>query len=266
MYELSDDQPFLPESQPPAKVKSYQQQAYDRLRDKNASAREAKGQDPLSPFERREREQTLLAQHSTKSQEHYTPTHLIEPARELMGSIDLDPASNWLAQDVVKATAFYGWHLKDKAEPVLLDGLGAAWSGNVFLNPPGGDTSKVRPEVKGYSRSYPLVWWGKLMSEYEAGNVKQAIFIAFQLNLWANSQSLPCPSMLDFPYCITKKRVRFHYPEDTHEGLPTVDTQMVESKAPPGFSAIVYLPPKDRPQMEMTFGEMFSDVGEVMIP
>ena len=62
--------------------------------------------------------------------EFYTPPHIIEVARACMGGIDLDPASCAMANETVRATAFYG--VKD-------DGLKRPWFGRVWLNPPYGN-------------------------------------------------------------------------------------------------------------------------------
>ena len=61
------------------------------------------------------------------SDEWMTPPEIVEPARVVLGRIDLDPASSVLAQKVVKAEAFY---TKET------DGLCRVWHGNVFINPP----------------------------------------------------------------------------------------------------------------------------------
>jgi ParB family chromosome partitioning protein len=59
--------------------------------------------------------------------EWYTPSEYIEAAREVMGGIDLDPASCELANKVVMATNYYS---------VSDEGLSQEWTGNVWLNPP----------------------------------------------------------------------------------------------------------------------------------
>lgn len=64
---------------------------------------------------------------NSKDDEWYTPKEYIEAARSVMGSIDLDPASNDFANKTVKAKQFF---TEDD------NGLERDWFGNVWLNPP----------------------------------------------------------------------------------------------------------------------------------
>ena len=59
--------------------------------------------------------------------EWYTPEQYIESARRVMGNIDLDPASNEIANKRVGATTIF---TKDD------DGLSKDWFGNIWMNPP----------------------------------------------------------------------------------------------------------------------------------
>ena len=92
----------------------------------------------------------------TGENEWYTPAEYVEAAREVMGSIDLDPASCVEANEVVKAEAFY---TKDE------DGLAREWSGNVWLNPP-------------YSRDLMPAFVEKLKDAYQSGAVTSAVVLS----------------------------------------------------------------------------------------
>src|SRR2546430_17584816 len=89
-----------------------------------------------------------------KSNEWYTPSKYIETAREVLGSIDLDPASCELANRTVKADKYY-----TKED----DGLSKEWHGNVWLNPPYG---KINP-IPGSTKSYQRIFVEKLLREYK---------------------------------------------------------------------------------------------------
>lgn len=100
--------------------------------------------------------------------EWYTPSEIVEAARSAMGSIDLDPASNDIAQKVVKAGTYY------TAET---NGLDKEWTGNVWLNPPyaseliGKFADKIVSERRNYCQAIVLVnnateteWFNKIVS------------------------------------------------------------------------------------------------------
>lgn len=65
--------------------------------------------------------------YNSTDDEWFTPSQYIEAARSVMGSIDLDPASNDFANETVKAGTYYTEET---------DGLNQEWFGNIWLNPP----------------------------------------------------------------------------------------------------------------------------------
>jgi len=87
--------------------------------------------------------------------EYFTPSKYVEAVRDVLGEIDLDPASCPEAQAIVKATRYF---TKDD------DGLKQEWHGRVFLNPPW---------------SAPLPWVQKLIEECQSGRVTEAILLTF---------------------------------------------------------------------------------------
>ena len=64
---------------------------------------------------------------NSKDDEWYTPSKYIEAAREVLGTIDLDPASNDFANQTVKASTYFTEEI---------NGLEQEWFGNVWMNPP----------------------------------------------------------------------------------------------------------------------------------
>jgi phage N-6-adenine-methyltransferase len=85
----------------------------------------------------------------------YTPAAYVEACRAVLGTIDLDPASDAQAQQTVKAERFF---------TVDDDGLAHEWHGNVFLNPP-------------YHRELAPFFVDKLIEELKAGRAAQAIML-----------------------------------------------------------------------------------------
>lgn len=85
--------------------------------------------------------------------EWYTPPEYITAARLVMGGIDLDPASTYEANEVVRAEKIY-----TEGD----NGLAHGWGGRVWMNPP-------------YARPLIDEFCAKLAEEYAADNVKQAI-------------------------------------------------------------------------------------------
>jgi hypothetical protein len=158
----------------------------------------------------------MIAQHSSETNEHYTPGDIVERARLLMGSIDLDPASCLEANQTVKASRIY-----TQAD----DGLAQQWYGNVFLNPPGGvlrqvDGQWIVPEKRNphLDKSSAAVWWARLVEEWLEGRTLQAFFVGFTLEILRTSQDAKFPVQF-FPRCYPKQRIRFRGASPTHANV-----------------------------------------------
>ena len=119
---------------------------------------------------------------ASASDEWYTPPQYIELARQVMGGIDLDPASNETAQQWIKAEKWYG--IRD-------DGLKLPWQGKIWLNPPYGSGIQQ--------------WTDKAIESYESGAICQAVLLCRPApgSKWYQKLAGRCAS------CITDKRIRF---------------------------------------------------------
>lgn len=185
-----------------------------------------------------------VVHHSSKSNEHYTPEYIVEPGRELMGAIDLDPASCPMAQEVVRAEAWYG-----PGSEFGEDGLAEPWCGRVFLNPPGGSPPD---EYKGMgTQSFATLWWMRLVEEWRTGEVEQAIFVGFTLEIMRSTQGLGVPSVRRFPDCVPSSRIPFDTINTVREKGKKAG-ELIDPSAPAGArvsgtqpahaNVIVYLP------------------------
>ena len=118
--------------------------------------------------------------------EYYTDMKIVNAAREVMGRINLDPASSRKAQKKIKAEFYLSEH-----------GLHARWSGNVWLNHP-------------FSRENNPLWINKLISEHEKGHLYSACCITYA----ATSEQWFQP-LLDFPQCYLSPRTNYYLPDGT---------------------------------------------------
>lgn len=155
--------------------------------------------------------------HSSDTDSWGTPREYIEAAREVMGDIDLDPASSAEWNAVVDAFVFY-----DEGD----NGLERPWAGNVWLNPPGGKYPKGHP-LGGQSKAG--LFWAKLMYELRSGGVDQAVVCCFSLNQLQSTQGGVWRSMAKFPFCLPRKRVAYV-------------NAAGDAKSPPHASAFIYVP------------------------
>lgn len=124
--------------------------------------------------------------------EWYTPKEIIEAARLTMGHIDLDPASNEIAQKIVNAETYY------TAET---NGLDKMWNGNVWLNPP-------------YASDLIGKFADKLVTE--RANYRQAVVL---VNNATETEWFRKIVSVSAAVCFPKGRVKFYMP-DGRTGAP----------------------------------------------
>lgn len=122
--------------------------------------------------------------------EWYTPDEFIVAAREVMGRIDLDPASNPIANEHVQAAVYYS--IED-------DGLTKQWTGKVWMNPP-------------YESKLIIQFAEKLCSEYTVGNVQEAIVLVNNATETKWFQSIAHRARA---ICFPQSRIKFWYPGKT---------------------------------------------------
>ncbi len=130
----------------------------------------------------------------TGENEWYTPSEYAGMARDVMGGIDLDPASCEQANEAIGATTFY-----TKED----DGLTKEWTGRVFLNPP-------------YNRDLMPAFVGKLKTSFIDGDVKQAVLLSHNNTdtTWFHSLTSASSAI-----CFPKKRIKFY--RDDEVAAPT---------------------------------------------
>jgi ParB family chromosome partitioning protein len=170
-----------------------------------------------------------------KSNEWYTQAPYIAAVKEVLGGIDLDPASCLEANETVQATNYF---CKEE------DGLALHWFGRVFLNPPYSMEGVARGMEPGRVKKAVITQWiEKLIQEYEGGYVKEAILLTK-----ADVKQLWFQLLWDYPICIVRSRILFNRP-----GLPPEKHQF--------GTAFVYFG-KDQDK----FLEVFSQFGPIIMP
>lgn len=129
--------------------------------------------------------------------EWYTKPKYIEAAREVMGSIELDPASCEAANQIVKAERYF---TKEQ------NGLLQEWNArSLWLNPPYARTEHYQSGIG--------LFINKCLKAYQDGNVLQAIILA---TTEVNAKWFA--PLWQHPICFPDHRVKFIAPEPDPRG------------------------------------------------
>lgn len=132
--------------------------------------------------------------HNSGENEWYTPQEFIDAARQVMGAIDLDPASCKAANVMVGAANYYS---------ISNTGLDKAWTGRVWMNPP-------------YASDLVGKFTSKLTHHYLRDEVQEAVVLVNNATdtTWFQDMAKHANAI-----CLLRGRVRFWGP-DGQTGAP----------------------------------------------
>jgi ParB family chromosome partitioning protein len=132
---------------------------------------------------------------NTGENEWYTPWIYVEAARDVMGTIDTDPASSETANEIIKANQYFT--IED-------DGRQQTWVGNIWMNPP-------------YSQPLVTEFCALLVEKLKNHEIKQACVLvnnATETNFYQNMMG-ECQAV-----CFIKGRVKFIDQNGESTGAP----------------------------------------------
>jgi len=133
--------------------------------------------------------------HNSRNNEWCTPPEYVEAARQVMGGIDLDPASSDAANQTIQAETYY---TEDD------DGLEHGWSGRVWMNPP-------------YSGDLVAPFCDKLVRHIQQGDVTEACVLVNNATETGWFQSLLSVASC---VCFPRSRIKFQDQNGDVAGTP----------------------------------------------
>jgi phage N-6-adenine-methyltransferase len=129
---------------------------------------------------------------SSKNSEWSTPVEYVKAVRDVLGYIDLDPASSEETNKTVKADQFFD---------ISRNGLSQDWNAKtIFLNPPYGFT-----DLDGKKVSSVDVWISKMIDEFQQHHFSYGILLVN-----ASIDSSWFKQLWNFPICFTDHRIKFN--------------------------------------------------------
>ena len=146
------------------------------------------------------------ANYSSGSIEWYTPARYLEAVHEVLGGVDLDPASNFQANGCVHAIEYFNKEA---------DGLSRDWFGRVFMNPPYGKADDGKSSLAGQ-------FCNKAVEQYRSGNVEACIILVNSLH----SRSWQAP-LYDYTVCFVDHRIQFISGDGEKNKNPTMQNMFV---------------------------------------
>lgn len=158
---------------------------------------------------------TLINQTSGEV-EYYTDPVILKAAKEVLGRIDLDPASSFLANCHVKARRYYGTSL----DGTFTDGITHFWCGRIWMNHPFGrpETACVQPCERNKKNPNHVchkihylgnaVWINKLIQEFICKNITEALCITY-----ACTSEVWFQPLLNHPQCFLSPRTNYYTPD-----------------------------------------------------
>ena len=159
--------------------------------------------------------------------EWYTPRKYLDAAIQVMGAIDLDPASSAAAQKHVQAGRYYT--MED-------DGLKQRWQGRVFLHPP-------------HAGKLISSFTGKMVESWKSGDMTEGILLTVNAT---DTKWFQSTSAFSSAICFTQGRISF---------LEAWDGEVVEKTSPTHGQLFFYFGGK----VEL-FTEVFFEFGSVVRP
>lgn len=185
--------------------------------------------------------------------EWYTPSPILEIARLVLGSIDLDPASCDRANELVKAKSIITVS-QNALNPNTIWQVDGIDRPNVWLNPPSRQKSKINPIYQ--TSSIASAFWRRLVKEYRQNNIGAAIYLVISSKLIHLN-----PDMLDYPICFTSSKANSKC--ITKGGrIKFIDINGLEQSSPTQTNAFVLLPRNN--EQSTRFRELFSVFGKVI--